>query len=637
MLLSFGFKHIFVPLNLGTLCGILGIWAKNIKGESEFEKMPLAVQSMSHRGPDFQSFKSFSKISLGHARLSIIDPNDVSNQPMSDEAGRYHLVFNGEIYNFKELKIQLELEGERFKTNSDTEVLLRLLIKKGEKALDLLNGFFAFVFYDQQEEHVFFARDRIGIKPLIIYEDEDKFILASEMSALFQFNIDKTLDEGAINRYFRLTYMPAPMAVLKQAYKILPGQKGTINSEGLTLNHYYKTQRKPVTRVDFVAASDELRSRVNVSIKKRLVSDVPLGAFLSGGLDSSIIAAVAKRYKDDLETFTIGFDHQYFNEAAHANKVAEHIGSKHHEFILGKKEFNNHFEDFLNAIDEPFGDSSAFAVYLLAKETKQHVSVALSGDGADELFGGYRKHLAELASREMSKSRKNVVKGLANLMKSVKVNRSDKLGDFNRKIQKMSSSFELTNEQRYFEWASFIPKEELFYLIEPTLRVDTDWKGVQIDDLNDYLIADQNMVLPNDMLKKVDLMSMAHGLEVRTPFLDHGVVEFANSLPIDYKIKLKAGKLILKHAFREYLPPEILYRRKKGFEIPIQEWLGDKIQEMLNSELFEKTFIEEQGVFDYDYIRRLVKSVNSYSFGDRIYLIWSLIVFQHWYKKYIVE
>jgi asparagine synthase (glutamine-hydrolysing) len=618
------------------LCGIIGIWAKNKTGESELSKVQNAVSSISHRGPDNQGIKIYSNFALGHSRLSIIDTRESANQPMFDESKRYSIVFNGEIYNYKEIRQGLELEGFRFVTNSDTEVLLNLLIAKGEKGLEKLNGFFAFVFYDNEENKVLFARDRMGIKPLMIYEDEHKIILSSEMQAFFEFDIVKEIAEMPLNMFFRLTYTPAPNSILKGAYKILPGQVGTITEEGLELKRYYQVKRKPFVRTGFSQATIDLRSILTQAVKDRLISDVPLGAFLSGGIDSSIISAIAKRHKEDLETFSIGFDHPYFNESEYAEIVSKHIGSKHHEFIIGKQEFLECFEDFLDTIDEPFADSSSFAVYFLSKQTRKHVAVALSGDGADELFGGYRKHRAELAVREMSLSKERTIKFLAKMSGEGRSSRSDKWGDINRKIQKLNKGLSLSNEKRYLEWCSFSSQEDVYDLLEPSYREEFDWKGAGFENMNDVLIADQQFILPNDMLKKVDLMSMSQGLEVRTPFLDHRVVEFANSLPLKYKMNQKKGKIILQEAFRDYLPQEIFTRKKMGFEIPLQEWLGEKMKDIINGEMFGDSFIKEQGLFDKEYIKYLAKSVNNKTFGDKIYLLWSLIIFQNWYKKYIL-
>jgi asparagine synthase (glutamine-hydrolysing) len=630
--------HLYIcGLKLETLCGIIGIWAKNKNGETELHNINKAVASISHRGPDNQSNKIYSNLAIGHARLSIIDTRESANQPMFDDTGRYSIVFNGEIYNYKEIRQGLELEGYRFTTNSDTEVLLNLLISKGKKGLERINGFFAFIFYDKDENKLLFARDRMGIKPLLIFEDGDKIILSSEIHSFFDFKVDRSINTEALNYYFRLTYIPAPASILHNSYKILPGQAGEITEEGLTLSRYYSIKRQPFIKTGFGEAVDDLRSLLTQAVKDRLIADVPLGTFLSGGIDSSIVSAIAARNKDGLETFSIGFEHQYFNESEYAQMAANHIGSKHHEFIIGKKEFLEGFDEFLNRIDEPFADSSAFAVDFLAKKTKQHVTVALSGDGADELFGGYRKHRAELAIREMGRTKERTIKLIASMTGESKSSRSDKWGDLNRKIQKLRKGLDLSNEERYFEWCSFSSQNDVYDLLEPSNREKTEWSGGEIINMNDVLIADQQMVLANDMLKKVDLMSMAHSLEVRTPFLDHRIVEFANSLPLKFKMNQKTGKIILKEAFIDYLPKEIFTRSKKGFEIPLQDWLGSKIEDLFQTFIFSEEYLREQGLFDVNFIRFLGKNIKSKNFGERIYLVWSLIVFQHWYNRYIYE
>ncbi|MEX1003152.1 MAG: asparagine synthase (glutamine-hydrolyzing) [Crocinitomicaceae bacterium] len=616
------------------MCGILGIWAKNKNGKSEVGKTKDVIARLAHRGPDFQGSKTHSNFSMAHSRLSILDTSAAAHQPFSDENERYFLSFNGEIYNFKSLRQKLEREGVQFKTNSDTEVLLHHLILYGEEGLKELNGCFAFIFYDKKEEKVLFARDRMGIKPLLIYEDDNKIILTSELHALFDFDIEKTLDEEAIRLYFRLTYIPAPKTILKNAFKVLPGQLGVIDSQGINLKKYYRIERKPFYRNGVGKAARALNEKLTQAVEKRLVADVPLGTFLSGGVDSSVISAIAKKLKPDLKTFSVGFDHPYFDESTYSRMVAEHIGSDHHEFTIGKKDFKDSFPDFLNALDEPFADSSAFAVYFLAQRTKKEVSVALSGDGADELFAGYRKHLAEYRLRRMSNTKKSLISISSKILGNKRVSRSDKIGDFNRKLQKLNRGIKLDNESRFWEWCCFIEEEEADRLLKPAYHIKTGWKGNNLDEINDMLIADQQLVLPNDMLKKVDAMSMAHGLEVRTPFLDHEVVEFANGLPLEYKLNGKQSKQLLKIAFSEELPGEILDRSKKGFEIPIQEWLQDEIQEMLQSRLFQKEFIVEQGIFNFEYIASLIRSSSSKGFGDRIYVLWSILIFQHWYGRY---
>ncbi|MEO9533163.1 MAG: asparagine synthase (glutamine-hydrolyzing) [Crocinitomicaceae bacterium] len=619
------------------MCGILGIWAKNNTGLSQFEKMDEALTVMHHRGPDNKESKTYTNVGLGHVRLSIIDTAPTANQPFTDSSGRYTLIFNGEIYNYKSLKEDLSDDEIDWRTESDTEVLLYSLIKFGDKIIPKLNGFFAFVLYDNDTNEMLFARDAMGIKPLSLYEDGDKIILTSELNTLFKFDIDKSISADAINHYLGLTYVPAPHTLLERAYKIKPGRFGYIKEGQVSIQCYFDIQRNPYVKLTYVDSKTELQSLLEQAVEKRMVADVDLGAFLSGGVDSSVICSLAKKYDNNLKTFSIGFDHKYFDESGYAKKVADHISSDHHEIILGKKDFEQEFDNFLNAIDEPFADSSAFATYLLAKETKKHVTVALSGDGADELFGGYNKHRALLRSELVSNRERTLIKGANMLLGAAAKNRFTKFGEISRKVQKMNSGLKLPIEKRYWHWCHFTSIDAVVNILKSEHYREIQWEGYMIQDVSDSLIADQQNVLPNDMLKKVDLMSMANSLEVRTPFLDRSVVGFANSLPLEFKLDKKESKRILKETFQDQLPPEILYRPKRGFEIPLQEWLGPQIADIFNSDLFSKEFIAEQGIFKMDGITDLVREVNSRRFGDNIYLVWSLIIFQHWWKKNMIE
>jgi len=611
----------------------LGIWARNKVGESQFAHIPKALSRIKHRGPDNQQYKVYSNLALGHTRLSIIDLNAISNQPFSDESGRYHIVFNGEIYNYKALRENLKKEGVIFKTESDTEVLLQLLIKKGEKAIAELNGFFAFLFYDSFDKELLAVRDRFGIKPLLYYKDDDKIIFSSELPAILSFDIDRSIDNQALNNYFSFTYIPSPLTIFSGIKKLQPGELLRLKDDKISLKKYYTIDKKIPFKKSYSEAKEKLDDLLTKSVERRLVADVPVGSFLSGGLDSSIISMLAKRQKDDLRTFSIGFDHAYFNESDYAEKMANHIGSKHETIIFSKSEFKKNLPDFLDSIDEPFADSSSYAVYLLSQKTKEQVTVSLSGDGADELFGGYRKHLAELKIREISGFKKSVISGTSKLLSLKKSSRSERLGDFNRRLKKFSEGFKLSPRERYINWCKWINDIDRSRLLKANGPLIVEITQQEINDLNDFLIRDQQFVLPNDMLKKVDMMSMAHALEVRVPFLDHEVVEFANSLPVDFKVTSKMTKKILRETYAGQLPEEIITRSKKGFEIPLEEWLGDEITNIFSSVIFSKKYIEDQNLFDYSFILEIVNDWKNGRIGERIYLIWALIVFQNWYQK----
>lgn len=611
----------------------MGIWARNKSAVNEFGFIESALQEIKHRGPDNLSHKVYSKFALAHARLSVIELSDSANQPFSSEDGRFHLIFNGEIYNYKELRNYLSESEVVFKTNSDTEVLFQLLIREGKNCLNKLNGFFSFMFVDSEKEEVIAARDRFGIKPLLYFVNEEKLIVASELKPFFHFNLSKNISDDSLSQYFKYTYTVAPSTILNDVKKLLPGQLIQIRNNEVKIESFYTnkiTDQK--ISLDRTKAKAKLKDLLYQSVQRRLIADVPVGCFLSGGVDSSIISAVAKDLKSDIKTFSIGFDHPYFNEADHALKIAKHIGTEHHELVLTKKDFQEEFYNYLNALDEPFADSSSFAFYLLSKFAKSHVTVALSGDGADELFGGYRKHRAEALIKEASGLKKMSIKAGGKIAGVFSDSRSSKLGDLTRKLKKLSHLVSLSSAERYdFSCAWMDEKLRKELLLN---QIDVQNASLQKNlDINDYLLADQNFVLPNDMLKKVDQMSMAFALEVRVPFLDHELVEFANSLSADLKVNAKNSKIILKETFADKLLPEIIKRPKHGFEIPLAVWLGDELSDFLDAEIFERNFITDQKIFNWNFIDQIKKEWKSGVKGERVYLIWALIVFQNWYKK----
>ena len=615
------------------MCGIVGIWLKNELATVNEAQLAHAISSIHHRGPNAQNFKIDANVGLAHARLSIVDLSAAANQPMMDKSGRYSLIFNGEIYNYEALKENLPSEI-LYQTTSDTEVLLNYLIHFGLDRINDLNGFFSFVFYDHQRKKILFARDRLGIKPLLLYEDETKFIFSSELAAMFSFDIDRSLDESALNLLFRLTYIPAPYTILKHTKAVLPGHCGTIEQGELKIFQYYNLKASKPCEIAYEAATLAVKSRVEKAVKRRLLADVPLGAFLSGGVDSSIISLVAKQYKTDLKTFSVGFDSPYFDETIYAEEMAAHIGSNHHQLQLTKADFQKRFQAFLSLNHQPFADSSAFAVYVLSETTKEHVTVCLSGDGADELFGGYRKHEAEFKLRALSAFKKQSIKTTSKVFALLPKGRHSKWSDLNRKFQKFAKGAGLPLISRYWNWLTFIDHTDKVKLlrnstIEPKLIFEIS------EDLNSVFQADQTFVLPNDMLTKVDRMSMAHGLEVRTPFLDHELVDYVNSLPASYKVNKNGRKQILIDAFKDELPPSIYSRKKKGFEIPILDWLKDDMADIFNSRIFSEEFINQQGIFNYAYICELRNNFTKPNFGDRIYLVWTLIIFQNWWYRNI--
>ena len=632
------------------MCGIAG-YVRKTEGESLDKYLTLAVQCLNKRGPDAQSIQTVSaNISLAHARLSIIDTSDIANQPMQDASGRYTIVFNGEIFNYREL-YNTYLAGTALKSTSDTEVLLYLYIKLGKDFLQLLNGFFAFAIHDKQTNETLIARDRFGIKPLHIYQNEQMLVFGSELKAIMLFPIHKAINFETLALYLQLNYIPDNASMLHGVTRLAPGNYALINSTGnVSIAPYYQISYTPgsITKVatSYTNAQSKLRQLVEDAVQRRLISDVPLGSFLSGGIDSSIITACAAKHVKHLNTFSIGYrDEAFFDETKYANLVAKKFGTNHTVFSVTNDEMFENIYNVLDYIDEPFADSSAIAVYLLSKKTRQKVTVALSGDGGDELFAGYNKHKAEMLMRN-NKTLNAVLKPIAPVLAALPQARHSRFANLFRKAHRYAEGAKLSAAERYWRWAVIQPQQQaLTYFKNPaTVNVDVvnNRRGAIINnikehgDINDILYADMKMVLPGDMLTKVDLMSMANSLEVRVPLLDYTVVDYAFSLPEAYKINAGGGKTILKDAFRDTLPEELYTRPKHGFEVPLRKWLMGGLKPLIENELLSKDYIVQQGIFDERRIQQLKAQLYSNNPGDSHATMWALVVFQYWYKKFMV-
>lgn len=628
------------------MCGITGIYAFNLVGKFNKVHVTAATMSLSKRGPDFQDIYLEEWVALGHRRLSIIDTSEVSNQPMWDESKRFCIVFNGEIFNYRELRQELEARGVTFFSTGDTEVLLKLFIHEKENCLSRLNGFFSFCIYDKVEESFFIARDRYGIKPLYYSFNEDRFIFASEMKAILKYGIEKTLDYDSLFAYLQLNYIPAPASIFKGISKLLPGHYLRVRRQQLEETQYYEVPRSPEghSTMDYESAQSELRKLLEDSVQKRLVADVPLGSFLSGGIDSSIIAGLAARHKPDLHTFSIGFrDEKFFDETHYANLVAKHFGTDHTVFQLTNDDLYAHVFSVLDYIDEPFADSSAIAVYILSRETRRHATVALSGDGADELLAGYNKHAAAFRILRPGWKEK-MVSGLHPLWRMLPQSRNSAVTNVFRQLHRFSGGMRLNGRDRYWQWAGFTSEAEARELFTPeivrTISIEYDNRKNNIlsgipprESINDILYTDIRLVLANDMLTKVDLMSMANSLEVRVPFLDYRLVNFVSRLPGEYKINKAIRKRILQDAYRDFLPKELYNRPKKGFEVPLLKWFRREMKSLIIDDLLGESFIKEQGIFNYDAILRLKSRLFAANPGDVHARIWGLIVFQYWWKN----
>jgi asparagine synthase (glutamine-hydrolysing) len=637
------------------MCGITGAYALTEKGKEFHSKLDAAIKTMSLRGPDGCGKYLEGSAALGHARLAIIDTSASANQPFTDASGRYTIVFNGEIYNYRE--IQEELADFNPRTTSDTEILLQGFIEWGEKVLDKLNGFFAFAIHDKETDELFLARDRMGIKPLLVYRDEHSIVFGSEMKSLMAFGIPKVIDTDSQFLYHQFNYTPFPETIFENVEEMEPGTwmkiggtdpstlrlRSGSTSLRMTTGTYWSIPKPtaPKTNMSYEQAQKKLRELMDKSVQRRMVSDVPLGSFLSGGIDSSIIATLAARQTDKLNTFSIGYaDEPLFDETHYAEAVAKKIGSNHTVFKLTNDDLYADLHNVLNYIDRPFADSSTLPVHILCKHTRKHVTVALSGDGADELFSGYNKHAAEFRARNLGVV-EQMVAALKPLWFLLPASRNSAFGSKIFQLQKFSNGVSLGAKDRYWHWASFMQPEQ----VEKLIKLDavdvrsrknrlTESLGTT-NDLDEVLYTDLHQVLRNDMLTKVDLMSMANSLEVRVPFLDHEVVEFACSLPEEYKITSTIRKRILQETFRPDLP-EILFRRPKhGFEVPLLNWFKRELNSLIREDLLSNKFVEEQGIFNYNTLQSLLNKLHSNDPGDSATHVWNLIVFQTWWKKYI--
>ncbi|WP_420316476.1 asparagine synthase (glutamine-hydrolyzing) [Ekhidna sp.] len=618
------------------MCGITGY--KNFGNDCGLsQSLKKATSVLDKRGPDNLATFTHESVGLGHTRLSIIDTSVKGNQPMSDKSGRYTLVFNGEIYNYQELASELKVD---FQSSSDTEVLLYLLIQQGEQCLPKLNGFFAFAFYDKETQSLMLARDRMGIKPLHYYQNDNFFAFGSELKALMQYPFERTIDQNSLYWYLRLTYLPHDKSMLRGVKKLLPGHSIIIQGKDIEIKPFWKLEKSDFFQGHYEKAKQTILQLLERSVEHRMVADVPLGSFLSGGTDSSAVVSMASKFNPNLHTFSIGYrDHNFFDETNFAELVANKFKTNHTTFSLTNDDLINSLDGVLNYIDEPFADSSAIPTFILSQHVSQHIKVALSGDGADELFGGYYKHLAFQRSGEQTMPN-SIITWLAPILKSLPSSRSSTVGNYTRRAAKYAQLMQMKSNDKYWHLASFnLSANEL--MADP-LKEETVNELInhlqQEDDfgLNEFLDMDLRVVLPGDMLTKVDLMSMANSLEVRVPFLDKDLVAFARSLPAHFKIDKNRRKTVLQDAFEYILPKELHHRSKKGFEVPMLSWMRNELKSSVEEVVFDKDFLENQQIFNPTRVMDLKQKLFSQNPGDVHSTLWTLYVFQRWYKDYLL-
>lgn len=614
------------------LCGILGIKINTSFEEFDKNRIKKGLEKIHHRGPDHSDYKFVAPYLFGHTRLSVIDTSTAGHQPMTKQEDQYTLVFNGEIYNFQDLKNDLLSKGYRFESQSDTEVLLNYLIEYGEQGISSLNGCFAFAFYDQKKRKLILARDPMGINPLFYHYEKNEFAFASNIKAIASIAQQKLNFSDQIPQYFKFGYTPGTATLFEGIEELAPGHCLLLNEKHeISIQKIMPTLPKDIFNHK-KRPETTLRSLLENAVLKRLKADVPLGCFLSGGVDSSIISALAFKHKTDVNTFSIGIgDQAYYDESRYAEQVAQHIGTAHQTIKITENDFQERYDDIMDAFEFPFADASAINLFFLCEATRKNVTVALSGDGADELFGGYRKHIAfqNTTHRNFKTWALDILYPLSKLSKA---NRDSKWADLSRKIQKFHTLKHTPNHKKAEFLASFGKTVFIETLTQQKLTA-TRFDDYQVNTLNDLLLADQQIVLPGDMLTKVDMMSMRHSLEVRTPFLDPEVVAFANQLPETQKTNLTKGKVILRNAFQDLLPKFVFERPKKGFEAPIHKWIFNRLPELKQKDFFNVDFLQTQALFHPSTVKKLLQDFENKKYPEVQFHFWSYLVFQEWYTR----
>jgi len=635
------------------MCGICGKISLN-GSPVDAELLSRMTGLLSHRGPDGEGtyihHSSRLSVGLGHRRLSIIDVSEAGRQPMANEDGTIWLVYNGEIYNFQYLKNDLEKNGHRFRSKTDSEVILHLYEEEGIEGISKLRGMFAFAVWDERKELLILARDRVGIKPLVYYWDGCTFLFASEIKCILEDPcVQKEIDWHAVELYLTFNYIPSPNTIFKNIRKLRPAHSLVLSGCEVKEEAWWNIDENTVNHravsTDIEDHKKELFTALEDSVRSHMIADVPIGAFLSGGIDSSIIVGLMSRNSDrPIKTYSIGFrDMPLYDETRYARDVASLNGTDHHEIILSASEILSAIPDVLNSLDEPFADSSAIPTFLVSRETARHVKVALSGDGGDELFAGYRMYAGEYwysLYRFISPYLRHRL--IEPLILSLPDSRDHLASDYSRRIKKFLDGARNNFEERFLSWNEIFSKDQREELVlcpeklssEAGRQVLSERLGeFQGDNLNRMLYAHFKESLPGDMLHKVDSMSMLHSLEVRVPLLDHRVCELAFSLPGSFKMKRGYGKRILIETFRNLLPTSLLRRPKRGFEVPISKWMKMELKYLLD-EYLSRERIRRQGIFNYEIIHDMIQKLMNRR-SDTSWQLWNLIVFQNWYDRHV--
>ena len=623
------------------MCGISGFIDFNKKITRN--ELKYACDSIKHRGPDdgdtvfFETSEAF--IGLGHRRLAILDLSPLGHQPMYSDDKSVVVIFNGEIYNFKEIRTDLQKKGHHFLSNSDTEVIIKAYQEHGTDCVNSFIGMFSIVLYDVNLQKIFFIRDRAGVKPLYYYFADGCLLFASELKVFHQYkNFKKEIDNEGVAQYFKYGYIKAPYSIFKNTHKLLPGHFATLSlkDQSLEITQYWNVldyYSKPSITINEKEALDHLESLCTSAFQYRMVSDVPVGVFLSGGYDSSLLTAILqKNSSNKIKTFTIGFEDAAFNEAEHAKKVAKHLGTDHNEYYCTTKEAQEIIPYLPYFYDEPFGDSSAIPTILVSRFARKQVTVALSADGGDELFAGYSRY-DKLA--KINKIQTNLPSFLKNTTSKILL----ALPNTNIKKRKIAAILKATNLLAISDLvsANFLNEDLDDLLIKGFNFYDGALnKEDSIPDfglINTLLAADYKTYLADDILTKVDRATMSVGLEGREPFLDHRIIEWAAQLPVELKYNKGNKKYLVKQLTHHFLPENMMNRPKMGFGIPFGKWLKGDLKTLF-MEIVSAENLSKQNILNVNYVLTLR---NEFLNGrtDNDWQMWLIFMFLLWWKEWM--
>lgn len=612
------------------MCGIAGFnWSNNCL----IKEM---ADSLKHRGPDQSGYYVDRLVSLGHRRLSIIDLSEKGRQPMQLNYQRNKLViiFNGEIYNFKELREELCSKGRKFISKTDTEVILHSYAEWGPDCVKRFNGMWAFCIYDPEKEILFLSRDRFGEKPLYYYYNQEQFIFASELKAITKHNLKLTINKKALNHYFYQKYIGNKLTIYNECYKLEPAENLIfhLNNSHIEICKYYSLEEE-IDKSKIIPPHQrigQIKELLIDAVEKRLVSDVPIGSFLSGGLDSSFISAIIARKHKDFDTFSIGFKDQSFNELNYSKFISNYLKTRHHYKYLDIDE--NLIQKIIKNLDEPFGDSSIIPTYLLSNLTRRTVTVSLSGDAGDELFGGYDTYKGYVISKYFPKFLNGISKKIIKILPPTekKMSISFKMkkfidffneNDIIRRHLNWMATFEEKSRRRLLN-NNFVDESKLIgFSHDFCSNRKTGLLSLQLKDIHNYL--------SEDILKKVDMASMLNSLEVRVPYLDHRLVPLVLSLPESHKIKYLKTKYLLKKIASKYLPNIIIYRKKRGFSVPLSKWV--KKSRLLEDYLVKREYYQHN-FLNYNYVQKLYGE-HLQNREDYSRQLWLVFVFNYWWNN----